>query len=323
LGLFGAAWCSTSFAENKQQEGLKLISRAIELADVRSVGSPPLRMNAVFRKAGTDAGSRETYSEVWIRPEQWRRDVQAGNFQSSEVASGESKWLLDRNDNAGPEGAIPVQALDIRTWAPSKETKVRKIVDENRQGIQQRCVHLDTTYTIEVFCIDTNEGTLISLEWMSRAHPQSHFLYFFADYQKFGNRVFPRSIQCQKEGEEPIAIAISEISTETSADPSLFVPPPGAIQLANCLTAAMVPPRTEYSPDPVFPSHQHTDTGFVVLSLVVEPNGIPDHLQVAKSGGADFDNAALHAVEHWHFKPALCHDQPAAAKINVEVSFRR
>jgi TonB family protein len=44
-------------------------------------------------------------------------------------------------------------------------------------------------------------------------------------------------------------------------------------------------------------------------------------LQVVRSAGPDFDQAALNAARQWRFKPPTCDGTPIQARINIEIVF--
>jgi TonB family protein len=62
-------------------------------------------------------------------------------------------------------------------------------------------------------------------------------------------------------------------------------------------------------------------TGTVVVSFVVDKNGIPQDLRVESSANPKLEPAALDAVRQWQFQPALVDGQPAAVSMSTEVSF--
>ena len=60
----------------------------------------------------------------------------------------------------------------------------------------------------------------------------------------------------------------------------------------------------------------------MVLWLVVDPNGHPQNIMVARSLGLGLDQKAMDAVRQWKFEPAMKDGRPVAVQINVEVNFR-
>jgi TonB family protein len=98
---------------------------------------------------------------------------------------------------------------------------------------------------------------------------------------------------------------------QTPSDPSSTPP-------AHKSGSRVTPPAVilDPSPPPV------GSRGVVVLSLVVDPKGVPRDLKVVKSLDRNSDEAALKTVKEWRFQPAKKDGQPVAVKVNVEVNFR-
>jgi protein TonB len=61
--------------------------------------------------------------------------------------------------------------------------------------------------------------------------------------------------------------------------------------------------------------------GTVVLWLIVDSNGKPRDVKVARSLGMGLDQKAIEAVRMWKFEPAKKDGTPVAVQINVEVNF--
>jgi TonB family protein len=61
--------------------------------------------------------------------------------------------------------------------------------------------------------------------------------------------------------------------------------------------------------------------GTVVLWLIVDSNGKPRNVKVARSLGMGLDEKAIEAVSLWKFLPAMKDGAPVNVQINVEVNF--
>jgi TonB family protein len=62
--------------------------------------------------------------------------------------------------------------------------------------------------------------------------------------------------------------------------------------------------------------------GTTVLTVVVNKQGTPEHIEVAKPIGVGLDDAAVETVSNWRFQPATLRGQPVAVIVSVEVAFR-
>jgi protein TonB len=83
-------------------------------------------------------------------------------------------------------------------------------------------------------------------------------------------------------------------------------------------------PRALDTPDPEYSEEARKAKyqGTVVLWLVVDQNGGPRDVKVARSLGMGLDQKAIEAVRRWKFEPAMKDGKPVAVQINVEVNFR-
>lgn len=96
--------------------------------------------------------------------------------------------------------------------------------------------------------------------------------------------------------------------------------PEGVYKVGHGISA----PRAIYQPEPEF-SEQARVAGYdgtCVLWLIVDANGMPRQIRVARPVGMGLDAKAIEAVQRWRFSPALKDGNPVAVQINVEVSFR-
>ena len=82
-------------------------------------------------------------------------------------------------------------------------------------------------------------------------------------------------------------------------------------------------PKAIYSPDPEYSEEARKvkHMGTVVLWLVVEKDGKPRDIRVARTLGLGLDEKAIEAVKTWRFEPAYKDGKPVAVSINVEVNF--
>ena len=62
--------------------------------------------------------------------------------------------------------------------------------------------------------------------------------------------------------------------------------------------------------------------GTVVLSIIVDENGMPRQIRVARALGLGLDEKAIEAVQKWRFRPAYKDGKPVAVYATVEVNFR-
>jgi TonB family protein len=83
-------------------------------------------------------------------------------------------------------------------------------------------------------------------------------------------------------------------------------------------------PFLAHSPDPQYTEEArraHIE-GVVVISMIVDENGVPRNIQVIRPLGHGLDEKAIEAVSHYRFRPATFRKNPVAVKVNIEVHFK-
>jgi protein TonB len=88
--------------------------------------------------------------------------------------------------------------------------------------------------------------------------------------------------------------------------------------------AGVTAPRAIYEPEPEYSEEARKikQQGMVVLSVVVDQQGRPRNIHIARSLGLGLDEKAIEAVKKWKFTPGTKDGIPVAVQVNVEVSFR-
>lgn len=94
----------------------------------------------------------------------------------------------------------------------------------------------------------------------------------------------------------------------------------GTMQVGGGVSAPVV----IYSVEPEFSDEARRAKyqGVCVVSLVVDAQGNPQHIQVVRALGMGLDEKAVEAVKQYKFKPAYYKGHPVAVPINIEVNFR-
>lgn len=315
LAVVGAATASYT----RDEHGGQLLSRASEISDIHHQGASPFTLKAEFRVHDRDKDEVGTYTEIWLSNEKWRREAVAGHSRRLELGSGRKKWMLDEDLNPRYFNTL---SSNFNLTTPPKEAKVKEVRNGVIGGLQVSCIRTESPFLKETYCVDPRDGTLLQRESVLKAADKSKTTVQFADYQPFGDRLFPRQIHQITERQGSIDITVSELSSEVSSDAALFAAPVGAVELGNCDPGKTLRPQVQSSPDPEFPANAPNSQGYVVLSLVVGTDGKTHLIHVVQSGGEAFDVSAVRAVQQWKFRPATCQGEPIATMINVDVEFR-
>ncbi len=83
-------------------------------------------------------------------------------------------------------------------------------------------------------------------------------------------------------------------------------------------------PKIIYSVEPEFSDEARRAKyqGVVVISLIVDAQGNPQHVRVVRQLGMGLDEKAVEAVKQYKFKPALMQGKPVPVEINIEINFQ-
>ena len=83
-------------------------------------------------------------------------------------------------------------------------------------------------------------------------------------------------------------------------------------------------PQLIYSVDPEFSDEARRAKyqGVCIVSVIVDAQGNPQHIHVARSLGMGLDEKAVEAVKQYKFKPAYYQGHPVAVQMDVVVNFR-
>jgi TonB family protein len=94
----------------------------------------------------------------------------------------------------------------------------------------------------------------------------------------------------------------------------------GAYKIGGGVSA----PVPVYRPEPEYSEEARKAKwqGAVMLSLVVDENGVPKEIKVIRSLGLGLDQKAIEAVQKWRFKPGVKDGKAVPVFANIEVNFR-
>jgi TonB family protein len=70
------------------------------------------------------------------------------------------------------------------------------------------------------------------------------------------------------------------------------------------------------------PARKARYQGIVLVSLIVDEQGMPRNPRVVRALGMGLDEKAIEAVKKYRFKPAMKDGKPVAVPINIEINFR-
>jgi len=94
----------------------------------------------------------------------------------------------------------------------------------------------------------------------------------------------------------------------------------GAYRVGGEVSAPVLISKTE--PEYSEEARKAKYSGTVLLSLVVDANGLPRDIKVVRPLGLGLDEKAIEAVQKWRFRAGVKGGRPVATQATIEVSFR-
>jgi protein TonB len=88
--------------------------------------------------------------------------------------------------------------------------------------------------------------------------------------------------------------------------------------------AGVSAPVAEYTVEPVYPDEARAAKyqGEVLITTVIDDQGIPTEITVVRGLGLGLDEAATEAVSQWRFKPGMKNGVPVPVRATLSVQFR-
>ncbi len=313
---------SLSFAENKAEQAAALIAHAKQVSDIRAEGSPAFVLRAEFKILRDSAHPiTGSYTENWASRALSRTEISAGEFKKTEVINDRKRWELTSGSEMPKDVSTAANRVAYRLdRLPLDSRGPAKVTERTNASWTLRCIvgHDDALGGRQELCFEKSSGQFVAEstpfasqggELVSRCA--------FVNFQKFGDKRFPKSIQCF-EGEKPVFEAeIVQLTFAEPIDKSVYSSLPGAKEFPNCPVELKHPEAID-RPDPSY----RGSAGPTVVSLVVGTDGKAKDMKIVTSAGPGLDSSALEALRHWRFKPASCAGEPMETSINVEFVVR-
>lgn len=304
--------------DTKTPEFSSILATANSLQNLRASGSKPfhlhIQLNAERVVAKPLSG---TYDEIWLSPNAWRREITFPEFDQIEVGDQNSTWL-SRNLDFRPSVAFLIaSAIDaFLTPEISPQETVTSVRNKRNDGRPMVCVESRSgMVAAREMCFDPS-GVLAS-------QTLKGLRFEYADFMKFGDHVFPRTIRIPGPTvkENTMTIEVDSLKEPEQPLPE-FRHTPDAAQLAPCRRPLTEQPIKKV--DPRYPPgalslHQQGTVGLYVL---LSGDGYVKRTKVVESVSPYLDHAALDAVQQWQYAPVQCGAGPLPTEIEVYVNYK-
>jgi hypothetical protein len=327
-------------AEDQQQKGIALITRASQLQNLMAQDVGPFRLRAHVKLFGLVEGTREgEYVRLAASPEQWFEQVRfPGYSELNGVYDGQS-WRK-RNVIDKPFRFYEVsKLLDVQSHLElAPDVEIKKLVQKDIGGTNAFCIEASPTRDLwqkdsarragmskvgiskdsEVtLCFDAASGALMSANYSSSL-PR----YEYEGQVNLGNKVFPKVLRCYEGNDLVVEADILDLAAEKNVDPKGFAPPAAADKWPYCESPQ--PPelvkKKVLSEDLLSHAKATHAFGTIVCLAEVSTDGTIHDLAAIQWRGM-LGKLVREAVKDWVYKPATCNGVPVPAEIYIAYTF--
>jgi TonB family protein len=109
---------------------------------------------------------------------------------------------------------------------------------------------------------------------------------------------------------------VASAASESNATPTT----PGAVRITTGVTAPKLISTVEIAPAPRSMWSVTKMDRTVVVSMVVDTNGVPTDVKLVRSAGPGIDDAVVSAVRKYRFAPGTLDYKPTAVPVNLEIT---
>jgi hypothetical protein len=322
-------------AEDEQQKGIALITRAQLLEKLLAPDTGPFRLRAHVKLFGLVEGTREgDYLLLAASSAQWFEQTRFPGYSELSGLSDGQRWrkrnVIDKPFRFHEVAQMLSPAYHLELPA---DAKIRKLSQRDIQGAKAFCIEASPTAelwqkdragkaaispvginkdTQVTLCFDANSGLLLSATYQADL-PR----FEYEGQVTLGNKVFPKVLRCYEGKELAVEATIQELATEEAPDPAGFAPPAGAEKWSYC--ANPEPPqqveKKQLNETVLAYSKAHRQYGTVYCLAEVSTDGRIHDFAWLQGRAGGLAGAVKEAVQEWQYKPATCNGVPVPVTI--------
>jgi TonB family protein len=323
LFLGNAAW-SAGKEEAARPEAL--ISRARVQEEIWAEGTPPMLMRADVQVS--DAKGTLVHGDFtlnWASHSKWREEIRFGNYERLRMRNEKGYWQKS-GLSYRPEIIFHLDTiLNLKSMfkVGSKQT-FGKVRNRENAGIRQKCTEVKWTIGTErIMCFDEANGALLSVEYPTgeSQNPPEISRIEYGAFKAVEGKLIPYEIRALKDRTVVVVVKILEITKITELDSSLFNAPLDAESWAECDDLQEAELVNRVQPRYTTRARTNGEHGRVICYAVIEADGSLSHITIIHRAAPDLESAAVEALRHWHYKPAVCGQTPIRVETSIAIDF--
>lgn len=304
--------CALLPATGKQDVAHELWEKARETTWLAPDAIPPFRERIDFVITPPNRPSYPGhYRRDYLDAKHYRDHVRTADYEDVFVQDGEWSWRKDESDSRPARIAIiDAAAPPIQTSNPNDA--IHRTSTVLVEGESLTCVAYEESK--KSYCFDLR-GKLIRTE-------QFFTTTTYSKFEPFEGKLLSRRYEItMRDGTNISADVRIEVALDLKAE-SLRSSFKEKLRVVSQPTECKEPkaPIIKIAPDPDFVNG--AITGTVLLSMVVDPDGIPRNIRLTRPLASVNDREAMKAAEQWRFFPGTCDGTVHSVPIEVEMTFR-
>ena len=225
--------------------------------------------------------------------------------------------------NAAGQFRVPLDVgeYQMTVVVPGFKTVTSRLQVTANQTITTN-IHLQVGSQSEILTVRPDSGATAAPAEAADERPTPRTAPELLDAAKwyFEQRRFAEAEAMSAQAVELIRLraAREPVRTPAVADPASPVRPVRPVRAGG----AVAPPKKQRHVEPAYPADPRAaGGGIVVLEAVIGTDGAVRNTRILQ-GAPFFDDAALAAVQRWHYSPAMLNGVPIAVSMDVSVHFR-
>jgi hypothetical protein len=289
-------------ASDKRAEGTELIQHAIELTDLQHGGPYHLRWNLTV--VDDSVGKREGTDEVtFVSTERWRRELHMTGYDETAVFLGHNMYRT-RSGAFTPPSLRTDYAGRLRNLSGMLTFKIIRVFNHKQNGIQARCVLLDSTDSPAemTWCFDTSTG-------LPTVQIGAHgYRIEFANYKPWGSKFVPGTVETIVAGKQHAKATLVSVDSGDKDQAHTFDRPAGSTPRRWC--DDMVGAQLISIPPPDVRADLRSHKGLELkYEITIDPAGNVTDI-VPMEPKPFVDRMVIESLRRSQWNPAMCDGTP-------------
>lgn len=254
-------------------------------------------------------------SVKWQSNDHWWSKVEVGGFEQTTIQVGEEQYTV-RNFPFTPTMVRDLFRL-LQFNVDADMYTATRLKNRIEDGVSVSCIGAEIVGSKgnREICLATASHEVQSVGW--QAAPDEQDIETFRGYSDTAGTSYPKKFELQKNGKQSISASVATLEA-ASFDPTLLIPPKGAIERRKC--AGITPPHSITRKPDLGP---RVPDGSVSAEITVLADGSVSDIQIMSASNTVIRQVVLEMYRKLKYAPAMCGTDPVVAEVVEVVTFHR